>query len=128
MRENGLDGFPLAVADRLGKLTAYASDAPESTVTKSSTQLLPLYRRLAPCLRFIADVFHISNICQQQARPAPDAMSSHNGMECCVCGTPSTLRCSACAKLGVELPFCSTEHQKLVSENSLRTTGRRGSD
>ncbi|KAG0658231.1 hypothetical protein C6P46_005890 [Rhodotorula mucilaginosa] len=41
-------------------------------------------------------------------------MSSQEGMECCVCGTPSTMRCGACAKVGVELPFCSIEHQKLV--------------
>ncbi|GAA5881272.1 hypothetical protein JCM3774_002873 [Rhodotorula dairenensis] len=34
--------------------------------------------------------------------------------ECCVCGEPSTMRCGACAKAGVNLYFCSTEHQKLV--------------
>ena len=34
---------------------------------------------------------------------------------CLLCGAPSTLRCSACAlKAGIDLFFCSKEHQKLV--------------
>ncbi|GAA5990815.1 hypothetical protein JCM10908_000030 [Rhodotorula pacifica] len=34
---------------------------------------------------------------------------------CLVCGTASTLRCSACASKGnIDLFFCSTEHQKLI--------------
>ena len=44
-----------------------------------------------------------------------DAMSSHGEKKCCVCGAPSTMRCSACSKAGVDLYFCSAEHQKLVS-------------
>ncbi|GAA5964382.1 hypothetical protein JCM8115_006291 [Rhodotorula mucilaginosa] len=34
--------------------------------------------------------------------------------KCCVCGAPSTMRCSACSQAGIDLYFCSTEHQKLV--------------
>ncbi|GAA5886257.1 hypothetical protein JCM3774_001608 [Rhodotorula dairenensis] len=41
-------------------------------------------------------------------------MSSPAKQDCCVCGEFSTMRCSACAKAGVDLYFCSTEHQKLV--------------
>ncbi|GAA5990851.1 hypothetical protein JCM10908_000044 [Rhodotorula pacifica] len=33
---------------------------------------------------------------------------------CFVCGAESTQRCSACAKDGVSVTFCSMEHQKLV--------------
>ncbi|GAA6027630.1 hypothetical protein JCM8097_007955 [Rhodosporidiobolus ruineniae] len=33
---------------------------------------------------------------------------------CCVCGKETSTRCSACAKVGIELFFCSPEHQKLV--------------
>ncbi|GAA6027664.1 hypothetical protein JCM8097_007972 [Rhodosporidiobolus ruineniae] len=33
---------------------------------------------------------------------------------CCVCGKETGQRCSACAKVGIELFFCSPEHQKLV--------------
>ncbi|KAJ8294850.1 hypothetical protein OF846_001925 [Rhodotorula toruloides] len=34
--------------------------------------------------------------------------------ECLVCGTETKNRCSACAKAGVDLFFCSPEHQKLA--------------
>ncbi|GAA5990795.1 hypothetical protein JCM10908_000018 [Rhodotorula pacifica] len=34
--------------------------------------------------------------------------------DCCVCGAESTLKCSACARAGIDLFFCSKEHQKLV--------------
>ncbi|GAA5990817.1 hypothetical protein JCM10908_000031 [Rhodotorula pacifica] len=41
---------------------------------------------------------------------APDGRGS-----CLVCGKESTLRCSACAsKGGIDLFFCSKEHQKLI--------------
>ncbi|GAA6027650.1 hypothetical protein JCM8097_007965 [Rhodosporidiobolus ruineniae] len=33
---------------------------------------------------------------------------------CCVCGKDTSTRCSACAKVGIDLFFCSPEHQKLV--------------
>ncbi|GAA6027705.1 hypothetical protein JCM8097_007991 [Rhodosporidiobolus ruineniae] len=33
---------------------------------------------------------------------------------CCVCGKATSTRCSACAKVGIDLFFCSPEHQKLV--------------
>ncbi|GAA5889072.1 hypothetical protein JCM6882_009734 [Rhodosporidiobolus microsporus] len=33
---------------------------------------------------------------------------------CCVCGTETEQGCSACAEAGVDLFFCSREHQKLV--------------
>ncbi|GAA6027582.1 hypothetical protein JCM8097_007934 [Rhodosporidiobolus ruineniae] len=33
---------------------------------------------------------------------------------CCVCGKETSTRCSACANVGIELVFCSLEHQKLV--------------
>jgi hypothetical protein len=48
--------------------------------------------------------------------------------KCCVCGASSTLRCSACAQAGVDLYFCSAEHQKLVrtSEPALRVVGPYG--
>ncbi|KAG0658226.1 hypothetical protein C6P46_005885 [Rhodotorula mucilaginosa] len=41
-------------------------------------------------------------------------MSSQTEETCCVCGAPSTMRCSACSQAGVDVCFCSKEHQKLV--------------
>ncbi|GAA5888991.1 hypothetical protein JCM6882_009710 [Rhodosporidiobolus microsporus] len=40
-------------------------------------------------------------------------VSSNNG-QCCVCGTSTAQRCSACGTAGFDLFFCSREHQKLV--------------
>ncbi|EGU11938.1 hypothetical protein RTG_02000 [Rhodotorula toruloides ATCC 204091] len=34
--------------------------------------------------------------------------------ECLVCGTETKNRCSSCVKAGIDLFFCSPEHQKLV--------------
>ncbi|GAA5918415.1 hypothetical protein JCM6882_008333 [Rhodosporidiobolus microsporus] len=34
--------------------------------------------------------------------------------DCAVCYQPAKLRCSSCAPLGIDLYFCSTDHQKLV--------------
>jgi hypothetical protein len=34
---------------------------------------------------------------------------------CEVCGVETNKRCSACVQVGIELFFCSSEHQKLVS-------------
>lgn len=34
---------------------------------------------------------------------------------CCVCASPAELQCSACARSGPKLYFCSPEHQKLAS-------------
>ncbi|BGO96389.1 hypothetical protein RTBOTA2_002862 [Rhodotorula toruloides] len=36
------------------------------------------------------------------------------GRTCLVCGGPAANRCSACAKAGIDLFFCSPEHQKLL--------------
>lgn len=33
---------------------------------------------------------------------------------CEVCGVETTQRCSSCVKAGVDLFFCSKDHQKLV--------------
>ncbi|GAA6038678.1 hypothetical protein JCM8097_002340 [Rhodosporidiobolus ruineniae] len=33
---------------------------------------------------------------------------------CCVCGTPTDRRCSACGAIGLDILFCSEEHQELV--------------
>ncbi|BGP19286.1 hypothetical protein JCM10213_008195 [Rhodosporidiobolus nylandii] len=41
-------------------------------------------------------------------------MSSKPSGECCVCGKPTSQRCSACSAVGVDLFFCGGEHQKLV--------------
>ncbi|GAA5888964.1 hypothetical protein JCM6882_009697 [Rhodosporidiobolus microsporus] len=41
-------------------------------------------------------------------------MASSDGGRCCVCGTSTSQRCSACSAAGFSLFFCSREHQKLV--------------
>ncbi|BGO99356.1 MYND-type domain-containing protein [Rhodotorula toruloides] len=41
-------------------------------------------------------------------------MSTQEPSKCCVCGEATTKRCQACAKSGIDLFFCSPEHQKLV--------------
>ncbi|TKA51985.1 hypothetical protein B0A53_05069 [Rhodotorula sp. CCFEE 5036] len=40
--------------------------------------------------------------------------SSEKQLECFVCGQSTRNRCSSCAKAGLDIAFCSTEHQKLV--------------
>jgi len=42
-------------------------------------------------------------------------MSLPSPQPCVICGEETTKRCSACAKAGLDLCFCSPEHQKLVS-------------
>ncbi|GAA5885660.1 hypothetical protein JCM6882_007516 [Rhodosporidiobolus microsporus] len=34
--------------------------------------------------------------------------------ECCICGAKTNTRCSACGKAGLDIFFCSTDHQKLI--------------
>ncbi|GAA5905043.1 hypothetical protein JCM6882_002426 [Rhodosporidiobolus microsporus] len=41
-------------------------------------------------------------------------MSSSTVDKCCVCAKPTTTRCGACQAAGVDVFFCSKEHQKLV--------------
>ncbi|BGP39476.1 hypothetical protein JCM10449v2_003426 [Rhodotorula kratochvilovae] len=41
-------------------------------------------------------------------------MASQELEKCLVCGKETTIRCSACQKAGIDLFFCSKEHQKLV--------------
>ncbi|GAA5990915.1 hypothetical protein JCM10908_000080 [Rhodotorula pacifica] len=41
-------------------------------------------------------------------------MSSQKSGNCCVCGEPADMRCSACGQGNIDLFFCSTKHQKLV--------------
>ncbi|GAA6020816.1 hypothetical protein JCM10207_001666 [Rhodosporidiobolus poonsookiae] len=41
-------------------------------------------------------------------------MSTTTKGDCCVCGEETTKRCGACQSAGVDLFFCSREHQKLV--------------
>ncbi|PRQ72371.1 hypothetical protein AAT19DRAFT_16295 [Rhodotorula toruloides] len=41
-------------------------------------------------------------------------MDTQTTGECLVCGTETKNRCSACTKAGLDLFFCSPEHQKLV--------------
>ncbi|GAA5889019.1 hypothetical protein JCM6882_009718 [Rhodosporidiobolus microsporus] len=41
-------------------------------------------------------------------------MASNSDGHCCVCGTSTNQRCSACGTAGFDLFFCSREHQKLV--------------
>ncbi|BGP31671.1 hypothetical protein JCM10296v2_003445 [Rhodotorula toruloides] len=46
---------------------------------------------------------------------ATDGPDGEGGMaKCCVCGQATDKRCQACAKSGIDLFFCSPEHQKLV--------------
>ncbi|TNY21906.1 hypothetical protein DMC30DRAFT_176831 [Rhodotorula diobovata] len=40
-------------------------------------------------------------------------MSLPSPQPCVICGEETTKRCSACAKAGLDLCFCSPEHQKL---------------
>ncbi|KWU42205.1 hypothetical protein RHOSPDRAFT_27106 [Rhodotorula sp. JG-1b] len=40
--------------------------------------------------------------------------SSEKQLECFVCGQATRNRCSSCAKAGVDIAFCSSDHQKLV--------------
>ncbi|GAA5853615.1 hypothetical protein JCM9279_005075 [Rhodotorula babjevae] len=41
-------------------------------------------------------------------------MSATQPQPCVICGTPTKNRCSSCAKAGVDLFFCTREHQQLV--------------
>ncbi|GAA5918409.1 hypothetical protein JCM6882_008331 [Rhodosporidiobolus microsporus] len=41
-------------------------------------------------------------------------MATLSGNCCAVCFEPAKLRCSSCAPLGIDLFFCSSDHQKLV--------------
>ena len=41
-------------------------------------------------------------------------MSSEWDQTCLVCGIKTENRCSSCAKAGIDLFFCSPDHQKLV--------------
>ncbi|GAA5853642.1 hypothetical protein JCM9279_005086 [Rhodotorula babjevae] len=41
-------------------------------------------------------------------------MTSPTAQPCLICGTPTKNRCSSCAKAGIDLFFCSRDHQKLV--------------
>ncbi|TNY22464.1 hypothetical protein DMC30DRAFT_145490 [Rhodotorula diobovata] len=43
-----------------------------------------------------------------------DGMTTEWDKTCLVCGTKTRNRCSDCAKAGIDLFFCSHEHQKLV--------------
>ncbi|GAA5885677.1 hypothetical protein JCM6882_007523 [Rhodosporidiobolus microsporus] len=45
-------------------------------------------------------------------------MASTEARDCCVCGKKTTNRCSSCATFGIDLFFCSREHQKLVWKNA----------
>ncbi|BGO91100.1 hypothetical protein NBRC10512v2_003367 [Rhodotorula toruloides] len=53
-------------------------------------------------------LFHHDN---SSRRPA---MATQTTGVCLVCGKETKNRCSACAKAGIDLFFCSPEHQKLV--------------
>ncbi|BGO96446.1 putative dentin sialophosphoprotein [Rhodotorula toruloides ATCC 204091] len=46
---------------------------------------------------------------------------------CEVCGAATTTRCSSCAKVGIDLFFCSPEHQKLVWRGHKVVCGSGGS-
>ncbi|GAA5992884.1 hypothetical protein JCM10908_001390 [Rhodotorula pacifica] len=50
------------------------------------------------------------------ARPSSaTAATSAPAGECLVCGASTSTRCSSCAaKSGIDLYFCSKEHQKLI--------------
>ncbi|KAL7341516.1 hypothetical protein BJY59DRAFT_725039 [Rhodotorula toruloides] len=50
-------------------------------------------------------------------------MSTEEPSKCCVCGVPTTKRCQACAKSGIDLFFCSPEHQKLVWKHHKEVCG-----
>ncbi|BGO91271.1 hypothetical protein NBRC10512_008237 [Rhodotorula toruloides] len=50
-------------------------------------------------------------------------MSTEEPSKCCVCGEPTTKRCQACAQSGVDLFFCSPEHQKLVWKHHKEVCG-----
>ncbi|GAA6036939.1 hypothetical protein NBRC10512_001288 [Rhodotorula toruloides] len=50
-------------------------------------------------------------------------MSTEEPSKCCVCGEPTTKRCQACAKSGIDLFFCSPEHQKLVWKHHKKVCG-----
>ncbi|KAL7341527.1 hypothetical protein BJY59DRAFT_725049 [Rhodotorula toruloides] len=41
-------------------------------------------------------------------------MSTQKPSKCCVCGEATDKRCGPCGKNGIDLFFCSPEHQKLV--------------
>ncbi|GAA5849812.1 hypothetical protein JCM8547_000570 [Rhodosporidiobolus lusitaniae] len=49
-------------------------------------------------------------------------MSTRTGI-CCVCGVPASTRCPTCGGAGLDLFFCSTEHQKLVWKSHKRVCG-----
>ncbi|GAA5888948.1 hypothetical protein JCM6882_009692 [Rhodosporidiobolus microsporus] len=51
-------------------------------------------------------------------------MASNNNGYCCVCGTSTAQRCSACCEAGFDLFFCSREHQKLVYFTHKKVCGK----
>ncbi|GAA5938580.1 hypothetical protein JCM3775_002163 [Rhodotorula graminis] len=50
-------------------------------------------------------------------------MSSEWDQTCLVCGIKTENRCSSCAKAGIDLFFCSPDHQKLVWKAHRRVCG-----
>jgi len=46
-------------------------------------------------------------------------MSSEWDQTCLVCGVKTENRCSRCAKAGIDISFCSQDHQALVRSLSL---------
>ncbi|BGP47642.1 hypothetical protein JCM10450v2_003507 [Rhodotorula kratochvilovae] len=51
------------------------------------------------------------------------ALPSATSQKCLVCGAATTNVCSNCRKAGIDLHFCSAEHQKLVWSSHKRVCG-----
>ncbi|BGP31709.1 hypothetical protein JCM10296v2_003483 [Rhodotorula toruloides] len=50
-------------------------------------------------------------------------MSAEDPSKCCFCREPTSKRCQACAKSGIDFFFCSPEHQKLVWKHHKEVCG-----
>jgi hypothetical protein len=55
--------------------------------------------------------------------PRPSPLLMADSQLCTCCTAQASMRCSACYAVGIVVPFCSAEHQKLVSQS--RFVGRR---
>jgi hypothetical protein len=54
------------------------------------------------------------------------ALDMPTALPCTCCAREGTLRCSGCWKVGLVVPFCSVEHQKMVSGFRSRAAGDGG--
>lgn len=77
-------------------------------------RVLRLPHRVVAALFPLLHFHHLPPSPASPRPPIPDAMAAQATDKCWVCGKPSAMRCSACGEAGIDILFCSREHQKLV--------------